>query len=91
MTLLERLAEFEPDLVVVDVLMPDMSGPEVLEEIRRKPEFDGVPVVYLTGVIQEEELDSLKESGVADVILKPFDPMKLADRIHGIWKGVHGG
>lgn len=89
-TLLERLTEFEPDLIIVDVLMPDMSGPEVFAEIRRRPEFDGVPVVYLTGVIQEEELESLRDSGVADVILKPFDPMTLADRINGIWDGANG-
>lgn len=87
-TLLERLAEFEPDFILVDVLMPDMSGPEVLEEIRRLPEFDAVPVVYLTGIVQEEELQGLRETGVADVILKPFDPMTLADRINGIWEGV---
>lgn len=89
-TLLERLAEFEPDLIVVDVLMPDMTGPEVFAEVRRRPEFDTVPVVYLTGVIQEEEIENLRETGVADVILKPFDPMSLADRIDGIWKGIHG-
>lgn len=89
-TLLERLSEFEPDLIVVDVLMPDMTGPEVLDAIRRRREFDAVPVVYLTGVIQEEEVESLLSTGVADIILKPFDPMKLADRIDGIWKGVHG-
>jgi len=88
-TLLDRLSEFEPDLVIVDVLMPDMTGPEVFEEIRR-PEFDELPVVYLTGVIQEEELNGLHETGVADVILKPFDPMTLADRINGIWKGRNG-
>jgi CheY-like chemotaxis protein len=70
--------------------MPDMTGPEVFEEIRRRPEFDAVPVIYLTGVIQEEELEDLRETGVADVILKPFDPMTLADRINGIWKGTHG-
>jgi CheY-like chemotaxis protein len=86
--LLERLVDFEPDIIVVDVLMPDMSGPEVLEEIRRLPEFDAVPVVYLTGMVQEEELKSLRDTGAADVILKPFDPMTLADRINGIWEGV---
>ena len=90
-TLLERLTEFEPDMIIVDVLMPDMTGPEVFEEIRNLPEFDNVPVVYLTGVIQEKELESLRETGVADVILKPFDPMKLADRINGIWEGSYGG
>jgi len=89
-TLLERLPEFGPDLVIVDVLMPDMTGPEVFEEIRRRPEYDEVPVIYLTGVIQEEELADLRETGVADIILKPFDPMTLADRINGVWKGSHG-
>jgi CheY-like chemotaxis protein len=88
--LLERLTEFEPDLVIVDVLMPDMTGPEVFEEIRRRPEFNATPVVYLTGVIQKDELESLRETGIADVILKPFDPMKLADRINRIWEDVDG-
>lgn len=88
--LLDRISEFEPDLIVVDVLMPDMTGPEIFEEIRRRPEFDEIPVIYLTGVIQEEELEDLRKTGVADVILKPFDPMTLADRINGIWKGAHG-
>lgn len=88
--LLERLSGFQPDLIVVDVLMPDMTGPEVFEEIRRRPEFDEVPVIYLTGVIQEEELADLRNTGVADIILKPFDPMTLADRINGVWKGIHG-
>ena len=87
--LLERLSEFEPDLVIVDVLMPDMTGPEVFEEIRKRPEFDEIPVIYLTGVIQEEELDDLHKAGIADVILKPFDPMTLADRVNRIWKGTH--
>ena len=87
--LLERLSEFEPDLVIVDVLMPDMTGPEVFEEIRKRPEFDEIPVIYLTGVIQEEELDDLHKTGIADVILKPFDPMTLADRVNRIWKSTH--
>ena len=70
--------------------MPDMTGPEVFEEIRRRPEYDAVPVVYLNGVIQEEELEDLRKTGVADVILKPFDPMTLADRVNDVWKGNHG-
>lgn len=88
--LLERLPEFGPDLVIVDVLMPDMTGPEVFEEIRRQPQFNEVPVIYLTGVIQEEELEDLHETGVADIILKPFDPMTLADRINSVWKANSG-
>jgi CheY-like chemotaxis protein len=67
-----------------------MTGPEVFEEIRRQPQFNEVPVIYLTGVIQEEELEDLRQTGVADIILKPFDPMTLADRINGVWQGTHG-
>ena len=88
--LLERLPEFDPDLIIVDVLMPDVTGPEILTEVRRRPELNSVPVVFLTGVIQKDEIEQLKETGVTDVILKPFDPMILADRINDIWKGADG-
>jgi DNA-binding response OmpR family regulator len=88
--LLDQLSEFEPDLIIVDVLMPDVTGPEILTEVRRRPELNSVPVVFLTGVIQDDEIEELRETGVADIILKPFDPMTLADRINDIWKGSDG-
>jgi CheY-like chemotaxis protein len=88
--LLQQLTEFEPDLIVVDVLMPDLTGPQVLEEIRRIPGYGDTPVVYLTGVMQREGEEDLRMTGVVDVILKPFDPMTLADRVAGIWKEIHG-
>jgi CheY-like chemotaxis protein len=88
--LLEELTEFGPDLIVVDVLMPDLTGPQVLEQIRRVSEHANTPVVYLTGVMQREGDEDLRATGVVDVILKPFDPMTLADRIDGIWKEIHG-
>ena len=86
--LLHRLPDFCPDLIVIDVMMPDMAGPEVLARVRQLPAFAGTPVVFLTGVINGVELKALRDSGAADVILKPFDPMKLADRISGIWDSV---
>lgn len=88
--LLEQLIAFEPDLIVVDVLMPDLTGPQVLEELRRVPEYANTPVVYLTGVMQREGVDDLRATGVVDIILKPFDPMTLADRLEAIWKEFHG-
>jgi CheY-like chemotaxis protein len=88
--LLEQLTAFEPDLIVVDVLMPDLTGPQVLEELRRVPEYATTPVIYLTGVMQREGEDNLRTTGVVDIILKPFDPMTLADRLEGIWKEFHG-
>lgn len=87
--LLQRLPEFKPDLVVIDFLMPDMAGLEVLRAIRLVPGFEATPVVFLTGVNHGDDLQTLRASGAADIILKPFDPMALADRINGIWNTVH--
>ena len=86
--LLKRLPDFCPDLIVIDVMMPDMAGPEVLARVRQLPGFSHTPVIFLTGVINGGELRALRDSGAADVILKPFDPMTLADRIDGIWSSV---
>ena len=83
--LLRRLPDFSPDLIIIDVMMPDMAGPEVLARVRQIPGFGETPVVFLTGVMGGNELENLRNSGAADVILKPFDPMTLADRIDGIW------
>lgn len=83
--LLRRLPDFSPDLIIIDVMMPDMAGPEVLARVRQIPGFGDIPVVFLTGVINGDELKNLRNSGAADVIIKPFDPMTLADRIGGIW------
>lgn len=88
--LLARIPEFDPDLVVVDVLMPDMTGLEVLERLREVPGYQSVPVVFLTGIIQEEELDALRQSGPAAIITKPFDPMTLADHIDSVWETAFG-
>ena len=86
--LLQRLPDFRPDLIVIDVMMPDMAGPEVLARVRQLPGFACTPVVFLTGVVNGSELKALRASGAADVILKPFDPMTLADRVGGIWDSV---
>jgi len=87
--LLQRLPDFRPDLIIMDVLMPDMAGPEVLSRVRQLPDFSGIPVIFLTGVANGTELKALRDSGVVDVILKPFDPMTLANRVDGIWDSVN--
>ena len=87
--LLQRAPEFNPDLIIVDVLMPDLGGHEVFEQLRGLPEFAETPIVFLTGLIHEDELDVLRSYGAADIILKPFDPMTLAHRVAGIWESLN--
>ena len=74
-----------PDLVLLDVMMPGLNGPETLTALRRRPDLDGVPVVFMTARVQEAEIRAYLRMGVTAVIPKPFDPMKLPGEVATIW------
>ncbi len=78
--------EFAPQLILLDVMMPGMSGPEVLRTLRQDPETFAIPVVFMTAKVQAEEIQALKQLGALDVIAKPFDPMTLSDQVKAIWE-----
>ncbi|MFA5041018.1 MAG: response regulator [Bdellovibrionales bacterium] len=86
---LEILADTAPDLIVLDVMMPKMSGPVALAEIRKKKEATDIPVIFLTARVQPSEVSSYKAMGATGVIVKPFDPMTLAKQIKDIWEESH--
>lgn len=88
---LKLLPEFKPDLVIIDALMPDMNGLEVLSRMRLVDEFRETPAVFLTGLVLDRDLRDLRASGAEAVITKPFDPMKLPQRIDDIWKAKDDG
>ena len=85
---LQLLVDFDPDLVIIDALMPDMNGLEVLAAMRRMDGFETTPAVFLTGLVLERDLRDLRQSSAVDVVTKPFDPMTLPQRIQGIWKAL---
>ena len=70
-------AEWTPDLVLLDVVMPGMDGPTTLARLRDRPQTAKVPVVFVTARAQAGEIDKLHSLGAAGVISKPFDPMTL--------------
>lgn len=70
-----------PDLVLLDVMMPEMDGIETLARLRADPRTAGVPVVFVTAKVQLHEVEAYRAHGAAGVIAKPFDPMRLADEI----------
>jgi two-component system, OmpR family, response regulator len=83
---LERAPAFKPDLILLDVMMPGMDGPTTLQELRRRPAFATTPVVFMTAKVQPQEVARYHELGAVDVIVKPFDPMALSDRLRQIWR-----
>ena len=81
---LKLASEWLPDLILLDVMMPDMDGPETLERLRRAPETASIPVVFTTARTQPEDLKRFASLGAAEVISKPFDPMTLAEQARAI-------
>ena len=73
------------DLLLLDVMMPGMDGPSTLREIRKIPQYETIPAVFMTAKIQPKELAEYQSMGVVDIITKPFDPMTLADNLKFIW------
>lgn len=77
-----RMAAAEvPDIILLDVMMPDMDGPTMLAHLRESPMTANIPVVFVTARAQERELEHFRSLGAAGVISKPFDPMTLASSV----------
>ncbi|MFZ4624358.1 MAG: response regulator [Rhodoferax sp.] len=79
---------FRPELVLLDVMMPGMSGPQTLAALRQLPVMRGVPVVFLTAKAMPDEVEDLLKYGATGVIVKPFDPVTLPQNIRIYWE--HG-
>lgn len=84
---LDKGPAFKPDLVLMDVMMPEMDGPTALKEMKKMPEMKDVPVIFMTAKVQPAEIAEYKALGAVDVIPKPFDPMTLAEQVKQVWKG----
>jgi len=81
----KKVQEFTPDLFLLDVMMPGMSGIETQEALRKMPRFADTPVIFMTAKAHREEIDAFKGSGAIDVITKPFDPVTLSDQVRAAW------
>jgi diguanylate cyclase (GGDEF)-like protein len=82
---IQAAAAFDPDLILLDVMMPGMDGPSTLRALRAVPQRVSTPVVFMTAKVQPQEVAEYRAMGVLDVIAKPFDPMTLADTLLSIW------
>lgn len=87
---LAQLDTFIPDLVLMDVMMPDMDGVETYEAMKAVPALAEIPVVFMTARVQAQEIKDYLAMGVVGVIAKPFSPMTLADQVKEILHNVHG-
>ena len=81
----ERAFDFQPDLFLMDVMMPDMDGPEAVRILRQTEEFQDTLVVFATAKANKSDIEILENEFKAKIITKPLNPLTLADQLHEIW------
>ena len=86
-TAIQKLRDATPDLILLDVMMPDMNGFEVLETIR---EVANVPVIMLTAKGEEDDRVRGLELGADDYVTKPFSPRELVSRVKAVLRRTEG-
>jgi two-component system alkaline phosphatase synthesis response regulator PhoP len=78
---LQKIKEEKPDLVLLDVMMPGLSGYEVCQKIKEDADLAGIPVVILTAKGQERDREQGMTMGASDYITKPFSPNRLLELV----------
>ena len=78
---LSQAAAWQPDVILMDAVMPVMDGPEILASLRKDMRTAGIPVVFMTARAQVSEVERFLALGAAGVIAKPFDPLTLAKSV----------
>lgn len=88
---LAKAPDFGPDLILLDVMMPEMDGPTTLGRLRAQPATAPVPVVFITAKAQAHEIERFRALGAADVLTKPFEPKQLCADVRAIWDRIVSG
>jgi excisionase family DNA binding protein len=73
--------EYRPDLIVLDVMLPDINGKEVCHRVRSDSSLEDVRILCISGMIEEDKVQELRLSGADDFLHKPFDIEELIDRM----------
>jgi DNA-binding response OmpR family regulator len=74
-----------PDLLLLDVMMPDMTGPQIWQAVRATAGFGDIATVFMTAKAEDRTTHDLLAGGALAVITKPFDPMTLGAQIRAAW------
>ncbi|HZS31335.1 MAG TPA: response regulator [Gaiellaceae bacterium] len=88
---LERVRERQPEIVLLDVMMPDVDGWEVAEKLAADPATRDIPVVFLSARAAREDRERAQALGAVGYIVKPFDPLKLGGIVREVLDRVRRG
>ena len=73
--------EYRPDIIVLDVMLPDINGKEVCQRVRSDSNLDDVKIICISGMVEADKIDELKEAGANDFLQKPFEMETVIQRV----------
>jgi excisionase family DNA binding protein len=73
--------EYHPDLIVLDIMLPDINGKEVCQRVRSDKAMDDVRIICISGMVEDDKISELRDAGANDFMHKPFEIEKLVDRM----------
>ena len=85
---LEVAPKLDPDIFLLDVMMPSMTGIELLKKLRKLEQFATTPIIFMTAKVHGSEITELMNLGAVAVIKKPFDTVTVSGEIIEIWRSV---
>lgn len=88
---LEQVEEEDPDMIVLDVMMPRMDGFDVLKNLQSDPQYKDIPVIMLTAKAQDADIFKGWQSGVSSYLTKPFNPKELLVFVERIFQSMEEG
>jgi CheY-like chemotaxis protein len=81
---LKAAREGNPDIILLDVMMPEVDGPSTFRLLKQLEDTRSIPVIFVTAKVRASDRSRLTELGALGIIAKPFDPMRLADDVAAI-------
>ena len=78
---LEKASSIVPSLILLDIMMPEMDGFEVLEKLKKDPVTSNIPVIMLTARKSREDMQKAKDLGAVEYITKPFKAVEVVDKV----------
>lgn len=81
---LEKARDNKPDLILLDISMPEVDGYQCFEQLQAEPDLADIPVIVLTARVQRQDHRKVSEMGIVGVIIKPFNPLSLWREIAGM-------